>query len=88
MNNNIKIPFTNELKGGNKKSFKILDDKQLVKNVKNNTSILNMIKKFIDINNTSLSMNNTNKINYIKASDTKEYYQKINKKTREKKIKK
>jgi hypothetical protein len=86
MNNRIKIPFTNELKGGNKKSFKILDEEHLIKKVNNKSSdILNMIKKFIDINNTSNSIYNSNKINYIKASDTKEYYQKINKKTREKK---
>ena len=77
MKKNIKLPFTNELKGGNKKSFKILNEEQLVNKLKKDVSMLNIIKKFIHINNTN---NNSNKINYVKASDTKEYYKKINKK--------
>ena len=77
MRKNIKLPFTNELKGGNKKSFKILNEEQVVNKLKKDVSMLNIIKKFIHINNTN---NNSNKINYVKASDTKEYYKKINKK--------
>jgi len=73
MKKNIKLPFTNELKGGNKKSFKILNDEQIVNKLKKDVSMLNIIKKFIHINNTN---NNSNKINYVKASDTKEYYKK------------
>ena len=77
MKKNIKLPFTDELKGGNKKSFKILNEEQLVNKLKKDVSMLNIIKKFININNTN---NNSNKINYVKASNTKEYYKKINKK--------
>jgi len=77
MKKNIKLPFTDELKGGNKKSFKILNEEQLVNKLKKDVSMLNIIKKFIHINNTN---NNSNKINYVKASNTKEYYKKINKK--------
>lgn len=77
MKKNIRLPFTNELKGGNKKSFKILNEEQVVNKLKKDVSMLNIIKKFIHINNTN---NNSNKINYVKASDTKEYYKKINKK--------
>jgi len=75
MKKNIKLPFTNELKGGNKKSFKILNEEQIVNKLKKDVSMLNIIKKFIHINNT----NNSNKINYVKGSDTKEYYKKIKK---------
>ena len=77
MKKNIKLPFTNELKGGNKKSFKILNEEQLVNKLKKDVSMLNIIKKFIHLNNNN---NNSSKINYVKASDTKEYYKKINKK--------
>jgi len=73
MKKNIKLPFTNELKGGDKKSFKILNDEQIVNKLKKDVSMLNIIKKFISINNTN---NNSNKINYVRASDTKEYYKK------------
>lgn len=72
----IKLPFTNELKGG-KKTFKILNEEQLVNKMKKDVTILNIIKKFINLNNSN---NNSNKINYVKASDTKTYYKKINKK--------
>ena len=77
MKKNIKLPFTNELKGGNKKSFKILNEEQIVTKLKKNSSMLNIIKKFIHLNNNN---NNSNKINYVKGSDTKEYYKKLNKK--------
>jgi hypothetical protein len=74
MKKNIKLPFTNELKGGNKKSFKILNEEQLKNKLKKNQSILNVIKKFIYLNNEN---NNSENIIYIKASETKEYYNKI-----------
>jgi hypothetical protein len=77
MKKNIKLPFTNELKGGNKKSFKILNEEQLKNKLKKNPTILNVIKKFIYLNNQN---NNSESIIYIKASDTKEYYNKLNKK--------
>ena len=53
MKKNIKLPFTDELKGGNKKSFKILNEEQLVNKLKKDVSMLNIIKKFIHINNTN-----------------------------------
>jgi hypothetical protein len=77
MKKSINLPFTNELKGGNKKSFKIMNDEQLVNRSKKNISILNIIKKFVHIDN---NLNNSNKINYVNASNTKEYYKKLNKK--------
>jgi hypothetical protein len=79
MNKTIKLPFTNELKGGNKKSFKILNEEQLVKKLKKNDSMLNIIKKFIHLNDSNNNSNNSNKINYVKASNTKEYYKKLKK---------
>ncbi len=77
MKKNIKLPFTINMTGGNKDSFKILNEKQvnqkIHKKIKNDDNILNFIKKMF-------VQNNTNKINYIKASTTKEYYNKINSK--------
>ena len=76
----IKLPFTtNRLKGGNKKYFKILNEEEITSKMKKNTSMLNIIKKFIHLNNEN-NKNNVSKINYVKGSDTKEYYKKINKK--------
>ena len=70
----LNLPFTTQ-KGGNKKSFKILNEKEISNNLKN-TNIINYVKKMIFSNN----MLNNNKINYIKASNTKLYYKEINKK--------
>lgn len=76
MKKGIKLPFTTDLKGGGGSSFKILNESGLNLSVKNNTSsILNTVKKMI-YQNTS---ENSNKINYIKASDTKKYYKNIKK---------
>ena len=61
MKKKINLPFTVNMKGGNKQSFKILNSKQL------NASVINYIKSFIISNNS----NKSNKINYIKASETK-----------------
>lgn len=68
MKNKINLPFTDSsIKGG--KSFKILTEENLI-NKKN--GIFNVIKKLI-------STNKSNKINYIKGSNTKDYYSKISK---------
>ena len=76
MKKGIKLPFTTDLKRGGGSSFKILNESGLNLSVKNNTSsILNTVKKMI-YQNTS---ENSNKINYIKASDTKKYYKNIKK---------
>lgn len=79
MKNNIKLPFTNELKGGNK-SFKILNEEQLIKKSKKDDSMLNIIKKFITFK--SNNSNNSNKVKYVKGSESKEYYDKKDKKTK------
>lgn len=71
MKNKINLPFTDSsIKGG--KSFKILTEENLI-NKKN--GIFNVIKKLISTNKS----NNSNKINYIKGSNTKDYYSKISK---------
>lgn len=76
MKKGIKLPFSSDLKGGSKSSFKILNETDLNLSVKNNTSsILNTVKKMI-YQNTS---ENSNKINYMKASDSKKYYKTIKK---------
>lgn len=73
MNNNFKLPFTINLKGGSKKSFKILNDEQINNKMKKSPTLLNFIKKMIDMNNNS---NKSNKIKYVKGSETKNYYKK------------
>ena len=55
----LNLPFTN-IKGGNKKSFKIMDEKS----IKNGKGIINFIKDTIHSKNTST-------VNYIKASSSK-----------------
>ena len=70
--NKINLPFTkNNIKGGN--SFKILDQKEL--NKKKSKTIVNMVKNMFD-SNPEKSNNSNTKINYIRASTTKEYYNK------------
>ena len=74
MKKNIILPFN--LKGGNKKSFKILDEKDLnIKSHKNKPGLLNVIKKMIFQNNNSNT--NLNNISYIKASETNNYYKNL-----------
>ena len=87
MKRNIKLPFTITMTGGNKESFKILNSKQINESIhekiKNDDNILSLIKKmFIEnTSNSKKSLNsNTNKINYLKATSTEEYYKKINSK--------
>jgi hypothetical protein len=67
MKNKIKLPFTNEKKRGGK-SFKIINEDQIGYPKKD---IYNIIKNIFN-------SNSSNKINYIKGSNTKEYYNKIN----------
>ena len=72
--NKLILPFTNDLKGGSKKSFKILNEEQINKKVKKSQSLLNFVKKMIYINN---AQNNSNKLNFVKASNTKKYYKNL-----------
>jgi len=66
---NIHLPFT--MKNSKKdKSFKLKTSKDFSGSAKNE-SFLNFFKKIIYQNN----MNNSNKIIYMKASDSKKYYE-------------
>ena len=68
MPNKIKLPFI--LNGGNKKSFKILNEKELKnKSLKQSAGMLDYLQKIIFERN-----NSSNGLNYVKASETKEYY--------------
>jgi hypothetical protein len=87
MKRNMKLPFTITMTGGNKESFKILNNKQINENIhgkiKNDDNILSLIKKMFikNTSNSKKSLNiNTNKIKYLKATSTEEYYKKINSK--------
>ena len=75
--NNIKLPFTTDAKkGGSKNSFQILDNKKLTQNIKKDKNIISLIKDLMYSNES----NNSNKLNYVKASSTKEYYDRLNQK--------
>lgn len=67
----MKLLFTTDKQGGGKNTFKILNENQIEKNVHKNKTMVNYIKSFISIKN--------NNINYVKASDTKNYYKNLNK---------
>jgi len=73
----MNLPFS-DIKGGNKKTFRILKENEINKlSIKKGESILNYLKKII-----KNSKKDENTINYTKASDTKEYYTKLNKKNK------
>lgn len=85
MKRNMKLPFTITMTGGNNESFKILNNKQITETIhekiKNDDNILSLIKKMFITNTSKKSLNsNTNKIKYLKATSTEEYYKKINSK--------
>jgi len=66
----INIPFTTDINGGNN-SFKILNEDIIKKtSTKNSIGILNYVKKLMYKNQSNKSANN---INYIKASNTKNF---------------
>jgi hypothetical protein len=69
MKKKINIPFINIYKKGGK-SFTILDQENILK--EKEKSIFNIIQNIVKKNNTS-------KINYIKASTTKKYYDNLKK---------
>ena len=73
MPNKIKLPFI--LNGGNKKSFKLLSDKEITKkSLKQSAGMLDYLQKLMFENN---SLENKNNVNYVKASETKKYYKKL-----------
>ena len=76
MKNKLVLPFTNEQKGGSKKTFKLLNDSEINKKIKKNPSLMNFIKKVL-FKNEQNKNNSENKINYVKASTTKNYYKNI-----------
>lgn len=71
----INLPFTNNIKGGSNKSFKILNEEEINSNIKKNPSFMNFIKKMIQINNSN--SNSKSNVNYIKASNTQKYYKNL-----------
>jgi hypothetical protein len=67
----MNIPFTNN-KGGNTKSFKILNNDEIDSNMKKHTFV-NFIKKML------YNEKKNNKIYYMKATESKDYYNKLKK---------
>jgi hypothetical protein len=70
----LKLPFI--MNGGNKSSFKILNNKEVEKkSLKQNAGLLNYIEKLV-FEDENKKKNKEN-INYLKASTTKLYYKNI-----------
>ena len=76
MKNKLVLPFTNEQKGGSKKTFKLLNDSEINKKITKNPSLMNFVKKIL-FKNEQNKNNSENNINYVKASTTKNYYKNI-----------
>ena len=74
----INIPFTNEMKAGNKNTFKLLNDKQL--NINYKISTLSLLKVLEYLVNKKKENSNNLKINFEKGSKSKKYYMKLKKK--------
>jgi hypothetical protein len=73
MPNKLKLPFI--LNGGNKKSFKLLNDKEITKkSLKQSAGMLDYLQKLMFENN---SLEKNSNLTYVKASDTKKYYKKL-----------
>jgi hypothetical protein len=77
MSPKINIPFTNKNIGGNKNVFQVLNDKQLNDNYE--ISTIPFLKIFESIMKKNNSKNNSKNNIFIKGSETKKYYQKLNK---------
>ena len=76
MKNSIKLPFTIQ-DGANKKSYKLKNENELNNSIKKK-NIVNFVKKMIFVNTANNTANNSsNKVKYVKASNTKKYYNKI-----------
>jgi len=80
MSNKLILPFSKN-KSKNNKTFRLLSNKELTKISKQRGhGILNIIKKTVlgDVSNKIDSNNNSNnKINFMKASNSKKYYEHI-----------
>jgi hypothetical protein len=80
MSNKLILPFSSN-KSKNNKTFRLLTNKELTQISKQNgRGILNIIKKTVlgNVSNKIHSNNNANnKINFVKASNSKKYYETI-----------
>ena len=73
--NKIKLPFNEELIN------KMIDDKQIGAKVINSSGFINLMKKILIYKNNGNNIDNFNdKIKYVKASESKKYYDSIKKK--------
>ena len=76
MSNKLILPFSKN-KSKNNKTFRLLSNKELTQISKQNgRGILNIIKKTV-LGNVSNNINSNNKINFMKASNSKKYYETI-----------
>ena len=76
MSNKLILPFSTN-KSKNNKTFRLLTNKELTQISKQKgRGILNIIKKTI-LGNVSNKISSNNKINFIKASNSKKYYESI-----------
>jgi hypothetical protein len=79
MSNKLILPFSTN-KSKNNKTFRLLSNKELTQISKQKgRGILNIIKKTVlgNVSNNINSNNKNNKINFMKASNTKKYYETI-----------
>jgi len=67
----LNIPFVVD-SSNNKKTYKLMNEEQIGGKIFKNKYFINMIQNMLDMNK-----NKNNNIKYIKASSTKEYYEKI-----------
>lgn len=79
MKKTLKLPFI--LNGGNKTSFKLLNEKDMKKKVfKQNAGLINYLEKLFFENKENNLRKNKENINYVKATTTKEYYKNLSNK--------
>jgi hypothetical protein len=80
MSNKLILPFSTN-KSKNNKTFRLLTNKELTKiSSQKGRGILNIIKKTVlgNVSNKISSNNNSNnKVNFMKASNSKKYYESI-----------
>ena len=76
MSNKLILPFSKN-KSKNNKTFRLLSNKELTQISKQKgRGILNIIKKTV-LGNVSNNIDSNNKINFMKASNSKKYYETI-----------
>lgn len=77
MRKKINIPFSVDTK--DKKKYNLLSDKQIGAKMFQNKNFLDLMKNLMLYKNNNI---NNNKIEYIKASETKKYYENLKKKNK------